>query len=108
MNYFSGYGLYFLFALPALLLGLYAQFKVQSAFKKYSKVRTSNGMTGAEIARRILDNKSLQDVQIEKTSGFLSDHYDPRKRILRLSQNVFQGNSIASAGVAYSLQIRFH
>ena len=100
MYSFSGYGLYFLFALPALLLGLYAQFKVQSAFNKYSKVRTSNGMTGAEIARRILDNKSLQDVQVEKTSGFLSDHYDPRKRILRLSQNVFQGNSIAAAGVA--------
>jgi Zn-dependent membrane protease YugP len=96
----SGYGLYFLFALPALLLGFWAQYKVQSAYKTYSKVRTSNGLTGAEIARRILDSNHLEDVKIEQVGGMLSDHYDPSKRILSLSQGVYSSNSIAAAGVA--------
>jgi len=96
----GNYGLYFLFALPALLLGMWAQFKIQSAYKKYSQVHTTNGMTGAEVARRILDNNQLEDVKIEQVGGTLSDHYDPTKRILRLSQGVFSSNSIAAAGVA--------
>ena len=100
MFYYGGYGLYFLFALPALLLGFWAQFKVQSAYKKYSQVRTSNGLTGAEIARRILDNNQLQDVRIEQVAGTLSDHYDPTKRVLGLSQGVYGSNSIAAAGIA--------
>jgi len=99
LNY-GGYGLYFLFALPALLLGFWAQFKVQSAYKKYSQVRTSNGLTGAEIARRILDSNHLEDVKIEQVGGMLSDHYDPSKRILSLSQGIYSSNSIAAAGVA--------
>ena len=97
---YGGYGLYFLFALPALLLGFWAQFKVQSAYKKYSQVRTSNGLTGAEIARRILDSNHLEDVKIEQVGGMLSDHYDPSKRILSLSQGIYSSNSIAAAGVA--------
>jgi len=96
----SGYGLYILISLPALLLGLYAQSKVQGSFNKYSRVRTSNGMTGAEVARRILDTNGLQHVAIEQTRGTLSDHYDPRKRILRLSQSVYGVPSIAAAGIA--------
>ncbi len=100
MFYYGGYGLYFLFALPALLLGFWAQFKVQSAYKKYSQVRTSNGLTGAEIARRLLDNNQLQDVRIEQVAGTLSDHYDPTKRVLGLSQGVFGSDSIAAAGIA--------
>ena len=64
--YFGGYGLYILISLPALLLGLYAQAKVKGAFNKYSKVRTSNGMTGAEVARAVLDAKGLRDVQIQQ------------------------------------------
>ena len=96
----SNYGLYFLFALPALLLGMWAQFKIQSAYKKYSQVHTTNGMTGAEVARRILDNNQLEEVKIEQVGGTLSDHYDPTKRILRLSQGVFSSNSVAAAGVA--------
>jgi Zn-dependent membrane protease YugP len=100
MLYYGGYGLYFLFALPALLLGFWAQYKVQSTYKKYSQVRTSNGLTGAEIARRILDNSHLEDVKIEQVGGTLSDHYDPSKRILSLSQGVYGSNSIAAAGVA--------
>ncbi len=100
MFYYGGYGLYFLFALPALLLGLWAQFKVKSAFNKYSQVRTSNGMTGAEVARRILDSNNLDVVKIEQVGGMLSDNYDPRNHTLRLSQSVYASNSIAAAGVA--------
>jgi uncharacterized protein len=97
---FAGYGLYFLFALPALIFGMWAQYRVQSAFKKYSKVRTYIGLTGAEVARRILDMNGLQNVPVQETRGFLSDNYDPRAKVLRLSPDVYQGNSIASAGVA--------
>jgi len=97
---FGNYGLYILFSLPALLLGLWAQFKVQSAFKKYSRIRSYQGLTGAQIARRMLDFSGLNDVQIEQVSGMLSDHYDPRSRVLRLSSDVYQGISLAAAGVA--------
>lgn len=97
---FAGYGLYILISLPALLLGLYAQSKVQGSFNKYSRVRTSNGLTGAEVARRILDMNGLQNVTIEQSRGTLSDHYDPRKKTLRLSQGVHSVPSIAAAGIA--------
>jgi Zn-dependent membrane protease YugP len=96
--YFSP--LYFIFALPALILGLWAQLKVQSAFKKYSKVRSMVGFTGAEVARRMLDQNGLQNVQIEMVNGFLSDHYDPAHRVLRLSPDVYRSNSLAAAGIA--------
>jgi Zn-dependent membrane protease YugP len=95
-----GFGLYFLFALPALLLGFYAQMKVQGAFNKYSKVKNPIGLTGAEVARRILDSNGLHDVQIQQVNGTLSDNYDPSKRVLRLSQGVYGSNSVAAAGVA--------
>lgn len=96
----SGYGLYLLISLPALLLGLWAQTKIKSAYNKYSKVRTSNGMSGADVARHILNSNGLSDVKIEETRGTLSDHYDPRSRTLKLSSAVYQGNSVASAGIA--------
>jgi uncharacterized protein len=98
--YFGGYGLYLLISLPALLLGFYAQSKVHGSFNKYSHVRTGNGMTGAEIARRILDMNGLKHVKIEQSRGTLSDHYDPRKKTLRLSQGVYGVPSIAAAGIA--------
>jgi Zn-dependent membrane protease YugP len=98
--YFGGYGLYILISLPALILGLYAQAKVKGAFNKYSKVRTSNGMTGAEVARAVLDAKGLRDVQINQVRGNLSDNYDPRKKVLNLSQSVYATPSVAAAGVA--------
>jgi Zn-dependent membrane protease YugP len=97
---FGGYGLYFLFALPALLLGLWAQAKVRGAFQKYSKVRTYANFSGAQVARYVLDNSGLQSVKVEQTGGILSDHYDPRSRTLRLSQDVYNGNSVAAAGIA--------
>lgn len=96
----SGYGLYILFSLPALLLGFWAQLKVQGAFKKYSQIRNGTGFSGSEIARRILDLNGLQDVKIEMVNGFLSDHYDPTSRTLRLSPETYQSNSIAAAGIA--------
>ena len=96
----AGYGLYILISLPALLLGLWAQAKVKSAFNKYSKVRSYIGLPGSQIARRILDDNNCRDVQIEQIGGVLSDHYDPRNKVLRLSPQVYQGNSIASAGIA--------
>jgi len=98
--YLGGYGLYLLISLPALILGFWAQSKIRSSYNKFSKVRTSNGMSGADVARHILDANGLLDIKIDQTRGSLSDHYDPRSKTLSLSSNVFQGNSIASAGVA--------
>ena len=92
--------LYILFSLPALILGMWAQAKVQSAYRKYSRVRTATGLSGAEVARRILDINGLYEVTVEQVGGFLSDHYDPRSRVLRLSPEVFQGRTVASAGIA--------
>lgn len=90
--------LYLLLALPALVLGLYAQLKVKGAFNRYSQVRA--GLTGAQAARALLDGKGLHDVVVEETRGFLSDHYDPRSRTLRLSPSVARTNSLAAVGVA--------
>ena len=92
--------MYFVFALPALLLGMWAQFKVQSAFRKYSQVRSMVGLSGAEVARRMLDMSGLYNVKVEETRGFLSDHYDPSSHVLRLSPDVYRSNSVAAAGVA--------
>lgn len=92
--------MYFVFALPALLLGFYAQMKVKSNFQKFSKVRTMRGVTGAQVARALLDAQGLREVQVEPSQGFLSDHYDPRDKVLRLSPDVYSGQSVAAAGIA--------
>ena len=92
--------LYLVFALPGLLLGLWAQSRVKSNFNKYSKVRTARNLTGADVARQLLDAQGLYDVAIEETQGMLSDHYDPRSKVLRLSPTVYRTPSIAAAGVA--------
>ena len=97
---FEGWGLYLLFSLPALILGLWAQWKTQSAFRRYAQVRTVRGLTGAQVARLVLDGNGLYDVQVERVEGFLSDHYDPTKRVLRLSPEVYDGQSLSAAGVA--------
>ena len=91
---------YLIYAILPLILGLYAQFKIRSSYKKYSAIRTKTGATGYEAARKMLDNHNLKNVQIEKVSGTLSDHYDPRKKVLRLSADVYDSNSIAAVGVA--------
>ena len=85
---------------PALLLGVYAQIRVSSTFNRFAQVPSAGGLTGAEGARRILDANGLQSVSIEMVSGRLSDHYDPRGKVLRLSQDVGGRNSLASLGVA--------
>ena len=96
----GGYFLYIIISLPALLLGLWAQAKIKSSFSKYSRVRTTTGLTGAEVARRMLDQNGLNNVRIEQVAGNLTDHYDPSKNILRLSQGVYNSPSVAAAGVA--------
>lgn len=90
----------YIIVLPAILLALYAQLRVRSTYGKYSQVPISNGMTGAEAAAEILRSHGLSGVQIEQIDGTLSDHYDPRTRVLRLSSDVYSGASVASVGVA--------
>ena len=92
--------LYIIISLPALALGFWAQMKVKSTFKKYSRVSVGRGAAGAQVARRILDSNGLGHVNVEESRGFLSDHYDPRSRTLRLSPQVYQSNSVAAVGVA--------
>lgn len=87
-------------AVPGLILGLWAQMRVRSAFGVYGKVANSRGFTGAQAARAMLDYYGLQEVRIEEVNGFLSDHYDPRSRTLRLSPDVGRSPSIAAVGVA--------
>ncbi len=86
------------FVLP-LLIGLWAQHKVKSTFAKNLQVPASHGLTGAEVARRVLDSNGLHDVPIEETPGQLSDHYDPRNRSVHLSPDVYHGRSISSSAV---------
>ncbi len=92
--------LFWLFVLPGLVLGLYAQSRIKMNVAKYSQVETHSGMTGAEVARRLLDAQGLSGVKIESTPGVMSDHYDPRTKILRLSQQVYFTPSVAAAGIA--------
>ena len=92
--------LYWVIMLPVLVLSIYAQVKVKSAFAHYSRVGTRRGLTGAEAARRILGEAGIDDVTVEVTRGWLSDHYDPRSKTLRLSPEVHGGRSVASVGVA--------
>jgi Zn-dependent membrane protease YugP len=91
---------YWLFLIPGLLLGIWAQIKLSHAYGKYSKVPVDSGMTGAEAAREILDRAGLNSVPVEEIPGHLSDHYDPTKRALFLSSENYHGQSIAAVGVA--------
>lgn len=89
-----------LILIPTIILTLYAQNKVNSNFKKYLKVPAKKGYTGLQVARLLLDQHGLQEIPIEMSRGTLSDHYDPGKKVLRLSEAVHQGTSIASVSVA--------
>ncbi len=88
------------FAIPGLVLGLYAQIKLSATYRKYSEVGNRAGLTGAEAAREILDQAGLSNVPVEEVPGQLTDHYDPGKKALFLSTNNFQGRSLAAIGVA--------
>ena len=93
-------GPYWWIIIPGILLGLYAQFKISSAYARYSRVPTNRGLTGAEAAREVLDSSGLQNVEINEVGGHLTDHYDPMKRALFLSSENYHGQHIAAVGVA--------
>lgn len=95
-----GLGQYLIYFALLMIVPIIAQSKVKSAYNKYSKVETSSQMTGAQVARQILNDNGLFDVQIEQVKGILSDHYDPRKKVIRLSQDIYHGRSMASSAVA--------
>lgn len=92
--------LYLLFALPGFILALIAELMVKGTFAKYDHVAASSGMTGAQAARRLLQDAGINDVAIEETHGFLSDHYDPTAKVLRLSPGVYRSQSLSAIGVA--------
>jgi uncharacterized protein len=91
--------MYFVFAAPALLLALYAQWKVSSTYKRMSQQPNMVQMSGAEVARRLLDSNGLGAINLEKTPGELTDHYDPSAKVLRLSQGVASSASVAALGI---------
>ena len=101
-GYGYGYGFdpYIILVIPAFLFSLYAQFKVKSTFGKYRRIPNSRGLTGADVARRILDQHGLNDVSVQRTRGELTDHYDPRTKIVNLSETVYSSTSVAAIGVA--------
>ena len=102
-GYYGGYYGYdrtMILIIPAILLTLYAQYKVTSTTNRFFRVRSIRGYTGEETARRILDSNGLFNVRIEMVRGRLSDHYDPRSKVLRLSEDVYRGTSITSVAVA--------
>ncbi len=91
---------YFLLVGPAMLFSLFASWYVRSTFRRYSKVPLASGVSGAEAAAAVLRSAGIADVRIEPVQGFLSDHYDPASRALRLSPEVYAGRSVSAAGVA--------
>ncbi|QQY80787.1 hypothetical protein EDD65_10574 [Keratinibaculum paraultunense] len=94
------YNNWMLFLFPALLFATYAQIKVSASFNKYLMVANRSGYTGKEVARMILDRNGLYDVRIESVGGQLTDHYDPRTKVIRLSRDVYNGDSIAAVSIA--------
>ncbi|GAA5415359.1 hypothetical protein Pryu01_00383 [Paraliobacillus ryukyuensis] len=95
-----GIGTYLIYLALLMIIPLWAQSKVKSTYKKYAKVATSSYMTGAQVARKILDDNGLYNVTIEETRGMLSDHYDPRKKVVRLSSDNYHGHSMAASAIA--------
>ncbi len=91
---------YLIYFAIILIIPLYAQSKVRSAYSKYSQVYSTSGMTGAEVARKILDENGLYNVAVEETPGHLSDHYDPTAKTVRLSTDNYYGHSVAGTAVA--------
>src|SRR5690625_206642 len=93
-------GTYLIYFALLLIIPFWAQSRVKSTYNKYSRIPTSTQMTGAQVARRILDDNGLFDVSIEEVKGVLSDHYDPRKKVVRLSSDNYHGYSAAAAAIA--------
>ena len=91
---------YLLYILPFVLFAAFAQFKIKSSYSKYSRIKNSTGLTGAEVARQILDNNELYHVKIKHVKGQLSDHYDPRTQTVALSDGIYDSTSVSAASVA--------
>ena len=103
MPYYYGYGIdwtYLVLVLPCLILAMWASSNVNSTFKKYSSQRSVRGLTGADAAMRVLRHNGVTNVRIERVSGNLTDHYDPRTNVIRLSDSVYGSTSTAAIGVA--------
>lgn len=99
--FYYGFDMYYLIlVMPALIFAMWAQFNVTSTFKKYSKVSSERGMTGRDAARLILDRNGLTNVQVVETRGNLTDHYDPKANVIRLSETTYNVQSAAAVGVA--------
>lgn len=90
----------FMLMVPVFIFVFYAQNKVKQSYQKFSRVRTQSNMTGAEVARRVLNEAGLHDVEIQMTRGVLDDHYDPRKKVVRLSPDVYNRPTVAALGIA--------
>ncbi|MBQ7540890.1 MAG: zinc metallopeptidase [Clostridia bacterium] len=103
MTFQPGYGIdiyYIVLVIPAFLLALWAQIKVKGTYRKMSAVRNSRGLTGAQAASRVLYEHGITNVRIERTAGTLTDHFDPRDNVIRLSEGVFDSTSVAAVGIA--------
>lgn len=92
--------LFLMLSIPGLVLSLWAQMRVKSAYGRWSRVPSASGLTGADAAERMLAAAGVNDVAIEEVGGVLTDHYDPRTRVLRLSPDVYHGRSVAAVGIA--------
>ena len=99
-GFYSYYSTGFIVLIPAIILMMFAQYSVNSTFKKYSQIRSSRGMTGADAAEAVLRQNGITNVRIEHIAGKLTDNFDPRSNVIRLSDNVYSSTSIAAAGVA--------
>ena len=101
MWFFPGYfdPMYLIFALPALILAFFAQYKVRSTYAKYSRVRNMRGLNGLDAARWLLGSSGLSHISVEGAPGRLGDHYDPRQKVLRLSREVAYSQSVAALGI---------
>ncbi|WP_226034702.1 zinc metallopeptidase [Aquibacillus saliphilus] len=97
---FSSLGGYLIYIALLLIVPLWAQSRVKKTYQKFSKIATSSYMTGAQVARKILDDNGLFNVSIEETKGTLSDHYDPSKKVVRLSSDNYHGHSMASSAIS--------
>lgn len=103
MNFHSGFFYdyyYMILVVPAMFLALWAQYKVRSTYRKYSRISNTKRITGAQAAQIVLSNYGINDVAVECISGELTDHYDPKAKVIRLSENVYSNSSIAAIGVA--------
>lgn len=95
-----GLGAYIIYIALLMIVPLWAQMKVKSTYNKYAKIATSSAMTGAQVARKILDDNGLYNVTIEETRGKLTDHYDPRSKTVRLSSDNYHGHSMAASAIS--------